>query len=283
VVLTLTTKSVRVLDYEITPPAEEDRQVVIDESRPDGWKPAERPGDVELTASRIRYSIHAPKGATTTATLKLERTDRQTVRLSTLRPREIYTTLRGLENTTPELKQALQELSDLVSAINAAERQRNGLQNERASIAEDHDRIRKNLQTVDQSSDLGRRYLDTLREQEDRLNAIRGEIEDLDAAIAAREKEAVQVANGWSFKTVLHLLGTLWRLRRKASGPIHVPAMPGAQRDRLFARRCDDFRSGLPSRVSPRREAGQRFRDPARYPCPQGYWPQPRPTRSATR
>jgi len=194
-VLTLTTKSVRVLDYEITPPAEEDRQVVIDESRPNGWRPVEGSGDVELTASRIRYSVNAPKGATTTATLKLERTDRQTIRMSTLRPRQIYTTLRGLENANPELKQALQELSDLVSAINSAERERNRLQNERAGIADDQDRIRKNLQTVDQSSDLGRRYLDALREQEDRLNEIRSEIEELDAAITAREKEAAQVAN----------------------------------------------------------------------------------------
>ncbi|MGF1621798.1 MAG: DUF4139 domain-containing protein [Rhodomicrobiaceae bacterium] len=193
-VLTLTTKAVRVLDYEITPPAEEDRTVVIDEARNDGWKPSGEAANVELTASRIRYTVETPRGKTTNATLRLERTGEQIIRLVSLDPRSLYATLRGLENTSPELKQAIADLGAIVTAMNNADRQRNKLESETASIAQDQERIRKNFQTVGQGSDLGRRYLDTLRAQEDRLAEIRKEIEELDATIAAKQKEASDIA-----------------------------------------------------------------------------------------
>jgi hypothetical protein len=92
------------------------------------------------------------------------------------------------------LKQAIADLGAIVSAMNNADRQRNKLESETASIAQDQERIRQNFQTVGQGSDLGRRYLDTLRVQEDRLAEIRKEIEELDATIAAKQKEASDIA-----------------------------------------------------------------------------------------
>jgi len=107
----------------------------------------------------------------------------------------IYAALSGLENSSPALKQAIADLSAVVAAINNAEQQRNKLENEIASISEDQERIRKNLQAVGQASDLGRRYLDTLRSQEDRLAAIQTELGELEAQIAAKQKEATGIAN----------------------------------------------------------------------------------------
>lgn len=193
-VLTLTTKSVHTIDYEITPPAEEDRDVVIDESRSMGWSPAGDTAKIELTSTRLRYSVSAPKGKTTKAMLRLERTDKQTIRLATLDVSRIYATLNGLENTEPALQKAIAELNSVVSAINDAERQRSDLENETANIAEDQERIRKNLRAVGQGSDLGRRYLDTLRTQEERIAEIRDELKQLEASIEASREEAVEIA-----------------------------------------------------------------------------------------
>jgi len=193
-VMTVTTKSVRMINYEITPPAEEDRTVVIEESRQTGWKPAGEMESVSLTASHYRYQVEAPKGQTTTASLRLERTDTKSLRLTSLDPSRLYTTLQGLENADPALKETISELSGVVSAINKAEQERNRLQREVSNIADDQERIRKNLETVGQGSDIGRRYLDTLRSQEDRLEEIRKEMETLKAQIAANEKEATEIA-----------------------------------------------------------------------------------------
>ena len=76
--LTLTVKSRWAIDYEITPPGEEDREVFIEEQRRDDWKPTGDTKDIEETATRLRYRVLAPKGKTTKATLTREHIDYQT-------------------------------------------------------------------------------------------------------------------------------------------------------------------------------------------------------------
>jgi hypothetical protein len=88
----------------------------------------------------------------------------------------------GLQNETPALKATIAKLTALVQEMNKARAQRGQFEAEREKIVSDQERVRSNLQSVGQASDLGRRYLTTLKTQEDRL----GEIEKLDAAL---EKE----------------------------------------------------------------------------------------------
>ena len=192
--MTQTVKSRWAIDYEIAPPTDEDRDIVIDEARPDGWKPAEGMKDIEETAARLRYKVAAPKGQTTRATLALERLDTQTITLASLEPDAILTTLTGLENTTPAFREAVAKLSAVIADINRAEAQRSDLEEERGKIGEDQERIRKNLQSTGQGSDLGKRYLDMLRKQEDRLAAIADADKGLFAEIAARRKTAADMA-----------------------------------------------------------------------------------------
>jgi hypothetical protein len=194
-VLTISTKSIRTIDYEITPPAEEDRTVVIEEPRIDGWKPAAALEQIELTASRLRYEVNAPKGETTKAQLRLERVDDERIRLASLAPDGLYATLQGLQNTDATLKETLAELRRLVGAINEAESEKAKLDDEIARISRDQERIRENLSAVGQASDLGRRYLETLREQEDRLAEIGAQKRKLDTEIAGHRAEAVKLAN----------------------------------------------------------------------------------------
>lgn len=194
-VLTISTKSVRTIDYEITPPVEEDRTIVIEEPRVEGWKPTASLEQIKLTASRLRYEVNAPKGKTTKAQLRLERSDDEKIRLASLTPDTLYVTLQGLQNTESALKDTLAELRKLVSAINEAERTKRKLDDETAQITRDQERIRENLAAVGQASDLGRRYLETLREQEDRLAEIGAQKHRLDGEIAAHRAEAVKLAN----------------------------------------------------------------------------------------
>ena len=192
--LTLTTRSRRTIAYEVTPPPDEDREIIVEEARGDGWTPAAESKDIEETPTRFRYRIAAPKGVTTKASLVLERTDRQSVSLSDLGAEEILARIQGLDNESAALKDTVAKLSALVTAINHAKSQRAQLDDERKRIAEDQERIRRNLQSVGASSDLGRRYLSTLQSQEDRL----AEIERNDAALAdqlaATRKSAAELA-----------------------------------------------------------------------------------------
>ena len=192
--LTLTVKSRWAIDYEITPPGEEDREVFIEEPRQDGWKPAGDTKDIEETATRLRYRVVAPKGKTTKATLTREHVDYQTVSLTSLAPDRILATVSGLQNETPALKDAIAKLSAVVGDITKINARKRELEVERKRIGDDQERIRKNLASVGQSSDLGRRYLDTLKTQEDRLATIASEEKKLDDDLGGKTKKAEEIA-----------------------------------------------------------------------------------------
>ena len=53
--LTLTTRSRRMIAYEVTPPPDEDREIFVEEARGDGWTPAAESKDIEETPTRFRY------------------------------------------------------------------------------------------------------------------------------------------------------------------------------------------------------------------------------------
>ena len=197
-VLTLTVRSVQTMDYEITPPADEDREVVIEEARGDGWKPLADAKDVEETATRIRTKVTAPRGRTTKATLALERIEYQSIALSTLAPERVLATIIGIDNASPALKDATVKLGGLVIDLNNATARRAELATEAKRIADDQARIRQNLAAVGQSSDLGRRYVDALRKGEDRLTEIAAADRALQTEIADKRRAAEDLAKNLS-------------------------------------------------------------------------------------
>ncbi|MGA2128617.1 MAG: DUF4139 domain-containing protein [Xanthobacteraceae bacterium] len=192
--LTVTTRSRHTVNYEITAPADEDREIIIEEARGEGWAPASDSRPVETTPTRFRTTVAAPKGQTTKAALVLERVDSQTVALTTLAPEDILARIRGLQNESAALKDTIARLGAIVNDINKARAQRGQLDAESKKIADDQERIRRNLQSVGQGSDLGRRYLDSLKSQEDRLAEIARIGVTLEADIAAKRQAAEDVA-----------------------------------------------------------------------------------------
>jgi hypothetical protein len=196
--LTVTVKSRWNIDYEITPPADEDREIVVDEARFDGWKPSGDVKDIEETSTRLRFKVAAPKGRTTKVTLARDHTDQETVVLSNLDADRLLTAISGLENETPALKEAVAKLAAVVESINEAKVHREQLQAERTKITEDQGRLRANLSSVGSGSDLGRRYLDKLKAQEDRLAAIAAEEDAIEKLLTAKQKAAAELAQGLS-------------------------------------------------------------------------------------
>jgi hypothetical protein len=192
--LTMTTRTRRTLSYEIVAPADEDRDIVVEEARSDGWTLANDTKNVETTPTRYRYTVAAPKGRTTTASLTLERVDSDSVLLTTLAAEEILARVRGLQNESEAFKATVAKLSSIVSDINKATAQRAQLDSERSKITEDQERIRENLKSVGPGNDLGKRYIDILKGQEDRLAVMAKQDRDAEADIAAKRKNAEDVA-----------------------------------------------------------------------------------------
>jgi hypothetical protein len=192
--LTVTVRSRWSIDYEVTPPQDEDREVFLEEARSDSWKVAGDGKDVEETPTRFRYKVLAARGKTTKASLTLERVEHETIALADMEPESILTTVNGLENEDAALKEAVGKLGEVVAQINKANTRREELETERKKINDDQGRVRQNLTSVGSSSDLGRRYLDTLKKQEDRLAAIEEADKGVEKDIAARRAAAEQLA-----------------------------------------------------------------------------------------
>jgi hypothetical protein len=199
-VLTVTTKSRRTIDYEVAAPPDQDRGIVVEEPRIEGWQPAPDMNGVEVTPARYRFTIDAPRGRTTKASLSLEHIDSQSVTLTSLAPEDILGYISGLQNESAALKDAVDRLGAIVADINAAKGQRNELDNERKKIGSDQERIRRNIQSVGQGSDLGRQYIDTLKRQEQRLAEIDKSDRSLEAEIAAKRQAARELARRLSFQ-----------------------------------------------------------------------------------
>jgi hypothetical protein len=192
--LTTTIRSRQRIAYEITPPPDEDRTIIIEERRNAGWAPAADIKNVEATPTLYRWRLAVPKGQTTKAELVTERTDRQTVTLTELSAEDMLVQIQGLDNEGPAFKEAVNRLADIVADIAKAEGQREQNEAERGKITRDQERIRANLQAVAANSDLGRRYMDTLRSQENRLTELAKSDQTLTDAIAQKRKAAAELA-----------------------------------------------------------------------------------------
>ncbi|MGA7323449.1 MAG: DUF4139 domain-containing protein [Rhodomicrobium sp.] len=192
----VTVKSLWTIEYEIIAPADEDREIVIEEARADGWKTAGESATAEEMGNLLRYKVAAAKGQKSKAALVRERFDYQSVSLTSLGPDRLLATITGLQNQTPALKEAIAKLSTAVAEISRLNSHRRELESERRKIGEDQDRIRKNLGSVGQGSDLGRRYLDELKVQEDRLAEIGAAEKAIDSEIATKTKSAEEIGQG---------------------------------------------------------------------------------------
>ncbi len=188
--LTVQTRSTHSIDYEVTAPPDEDRDIVIEERRMAGWTPVAAMTGVEETPTRYRHTISAPKGKTTKARFTTEHLDSEQIILTELDVEDMLVKIRGLQNETPALKAVVARLAALIEDMNKAKVQRGQLESERERIARDQERVRSNLQSVGANNDLGRRYVATLKTQEDRLAEIAALDAKLEKEIDARTRAA---------------------------------------------------------------------------------------------
>jgi len=175
--------------YRIKGPAREPRRVLLEQPVQPDWKiVAPDPESVELTEGhyRIREDLPADEEATVEVTLQRERL--QSIQLVQLTARQIvaYTKTGELDD---KLRQAIGKLGDLRHAVDQHQRRLEQLIQGRTRIFEEQKRIRDNLGRIPSNSDLYRRYLEKLNQQEDALERL-----DQDTAVAQAEVDAAQDA-----------------------------------------------------------------------------------------
>ncbi len=158
--------------YRIKGPAREPRRVLIEQPVRAGWKIiAPGPEDVELTESyyRIHKDLEADSEATVEVTLQRSRL--QTIQLVRMTDEQLVAYAKAGE-LDPELRKAIARIGDLRHAVSQHQRRLDQSTKSRKRIFEEQQRIRNNLGRIPSNSDLYRRYLKKLNQQEDKLERI---------------------------------------------------------------------------------------------------------------
>ncbi len=193
--LRLTRRERRSTIYTLAGAANEVRTVILEHPRIAGFElvPSDdyQVMDVTQTAYRLRREV--PAGATVKLTVTLERPVVQTIGLAAIGADQlaVYATSAELP---ANVREALRRIVDLRATVAARETTLSQRNAERAKIIEDQTRIRENLKAVPAGSDLAKKYLQRLNDQEERLTALGGEIAAAESALAvAREALAAEI------------------------------------------------------------------------------------------
>ena len=104
---------------------------------------------------------------------------------------QYYTSAARLSDS---VRAAVAELSTYRAAIVDAETALRTLENERRAIVDDQARVRRNLDSVPRDSDLYQRYLQTLSEQEDRLEVLNQEVDSAQTDLLAARQALIDYA-----------------------------------------------------------------------------------------
>ena len=188
-VLELTYDQEQHTTYRLKAPAREAREILIEHPRMNGWKivkPTE--AQVELTDDtyRIRHKLAA--GEQAEIKVVLARPNLQKVGLIG-QGKSFYMAYAGNAELDGALKKAFAEMARLRDIVDAHQRRLQELESERNRIHEEQRRIRDNLSRVPHGTDLQKRYLAKLDQQEDALEALLGDAEQTREAMQRAEKD----------------------------------------------------------------------------------------------
>ena len=184
-ILTLSMRDEQTTTYRIKAPASEDRTLILEQPRMPDWElVTPKPSEVELTRGQYRIKQALAKGGVTTLEVTIQRPRQTVVQLASLN-RETLLTYARTGGISDQAKQALERLAGLQGTVDTLDRQIKDATAERDNFAKDQERLRQNIKSVPAGSDMAKRYLDSLRTQEDRLDKLRVAEDDARQKLAA--------------------------------------------------------------------------------------------------
>lgn len=168
-----------------------ERTLIVEHPRNNGWSLKQPEKPAEQTAQTYRFEVQIDAGKTAPLSIVQEietRTEYQTGQFS------LQSMIAYSKNgaASEAVVNAFREMARRQGEIAGHQRTLDDLNNERARIGEEQNRIRQNMNTIERESDLYRRYMTKFTEQESRLEAITEESlkakQALDAAQASLDE-----------------------------------------------------------------------------------------------
>ncbi len=171
------------------------RDVVIEHAVRAGWKLADGEKPEETSASFYRFRVKVDAGKTAALNVDEIQPLRRSVALSSVTDEQIRIWFND-QTLKPELEQALRNIIAKKNEIAGFEREIKEREAQVGSINQDQERLRENMKALKGSAEekaLLQRYTRELNDQEDKLEAVRGEMSTLEAQRAQGRQQLDQM------------------------------------------------------------------------------------------
>jgi hypothetical protein len=196
-IITTTTKFTEEKRYRIINRSEQDRVLLIEHPNRSNqqFRLVETDKPVEETPEFYRFQTSLKSGETKTFTVKEERDVRTTVQLSNSSDDQIRYFI-SLSQSSPTLKQKLQEALTLKGQWDAVRRELQQVVADLQRLHADQDRIRKNLRETPSEAEVYKTYLKKLNDQEKEIDGLTAKQKELMAQeFQARKRYEDYLAN----------------------------------------------------------------------------------------
>lgn len=176
--LSITRKFLRTVNYSFVVKDGKDRKLIVNHPFRNGWKLVTPEKEDERTDTLYRFNI--PLSAKDGAMLKVveEHIDLEAIALTSIDTPTIFEYIKT-GKVSPKVRNAMQKIADMQTKLRDMINQRQLRENEIVTIGQEQNRLRQNMNSLDRNSDLYKRYVTILGEQETRIETLRKEIEDL--------------------------------------------------------------------------------------------------------
>ncbi|MFI4881753.1 MAG: hypothetical protein ACIAQU_04120 [Phycisphaerales bacterium JB064] len=176
--------------YTLRSEAAKKRTVVIEHQPMPGWDLIEPTNGEKSDDGKIRYERTVDAGKSVELKVVERRTERTSYGLIDADlPNLIEQVTRGGGQASDKLIEAMRKGAAMNRQIADLRASLERVQQQVSAIESDQARIRQNMQAIDKTTDLYRRYLDTLTQQEDRLNELRSQADQVRNALEKAEAE----------------------------------------------------------------------------------------------
>ena len=187
-IMRLQQKSVWTTRYTLASTAAVDRAIVLEHPR-NAQRELLMPTTFwQDTADLYRFKLLLAAHSEQNFEVREQQVHYQSLRLTDLAIGQLLSYQSNAE-IDPAVRATLQPAIALHQELEALQRQLRDQEQQQQKITQDQARIRENLNSVGSSSTLGQRYLRTLGQQEDQLEALRDTMERLRTAIDAKRDE----------------------------------------------------------------------------------------------
>ncbi len=163
------------------------RTVLIEHPRMQGWELITPSKSTEMTDTLHRFEVDLEAGGGGTFEIKFKRVDSQTLSINNYNIDTMVAYYRNGQASEAVLD-AFREAMRLNAEAETTQEQITAVERERNEISQDQSRIRQNMGGLDRTSQLYRRYIEKLNEQETRLEEMGGELDALRADLILKRE-----------------------------------------------------------------------------------------------